>query len=502
MRIGVIGLLHESNTFIQEPTTLRRFEENTLLCGESIRAAFASSFHEIGGFFQGAEQAGIEVAPIFVARAMPYGTITADTFETLCERMMKALADAGRLDGLLVAPHGATVSAAFPDADGEWLTRVRKAVGPSMPIVGTLDPHANLSPTMVAACNALIAYRTNPHLDQQARGIEAATLLARTLRGEVRPVMAASYPPVAINIERQCTSEVPGELLIAEADRWLSTPGVLTNSVLLGFPYADVAEMGSAFITVTDGDLELAKRGSAAMAAWLWNHRGEFAGEFVTIEQAVTEAVRGAGAGAGTGAGPFCLLDMGDNVGGGSPGDGTLLAHALMAHPHVRSFVCLYDPDAVQQATLAGVGATIALEVGGKVDPLHGPPLRAEFTVQRLAEGKFEEPQPRHGGYVQCDQGPTAVLTTKSGMTVMLTSLRMPPFSLRQLTAFGVEPTDYQVLVAKGVNAPIAAYAPVCPRRIRVNTPGVTVADMRQLEFHHRRRPLFPFETDFQWSAQ
>ena len=179
-----------------------------------------------------------------------------------------------------------------------------------------------------------------------------------------------------------------------------------------------------------------------------------------------------------------------------------LLAHALLRHAGVRSFVCLFDPEAVQAASKAGVGATLSLELGGKVDPIHGPPLRGEFTVVRLADGRFEEPQPRHGGYTQCDQGPTAVLRTQSGMTVMLTSLRMPPFSLRQLTAFGVEPREYQVLVAKGVNAPIAAYAPVCARRIRVNTPGVTVADMRQLSFSHRRRPLFPFETDFDWSVQ
>jgi len=493
VRIGVIGLLHESNTFIHEPTTLRRFEENTLLCGESIRAAFSTSFHEIGGFFQGAARAGLEVVPIFVARAMPYGAITAETFETLCDRMLRELTSAGKLDGLLVAPHGATVSESFPDADGEWLTRVRYAVGSAMPIVGTLDPHANLSPAMVAACNALIAYRTNPHLDQQARGEEAAELLGRTLRGEVRPVMAASYPPVAMNIERQCTAESPSRELLAEADRWRREPGVLTNSVLLGFPYADVAEMGSAFITVTNNDLALAQRGSAALAGWLWEHRREFAGEFITIEDAVSEAVRGPG--------PVCLLDMGDNVGGGSPGDGTLLAHALLRHAGVRSFVCLFDPEAVQTASKAGVGATLSLELGGKVDPLHGPPLRGEFTVERLADGRFEEPQPRHGGYTQCDQGPTAVLSTKGGMTVMLTSLRMPPFSLRQLTAFGVEPREYQVLVAKGVNAPVAAYAPVCARRIRVNTPGVTVADMRQLSFSHRRRPLFPFETDFEWSV-
>ena len=115
-----------------------------------------------------------------------------------------------------------------------------------MPIIATLDPHANLSREMVDACDALIAYRTNPHLDQQARGLEAAALMARALRGQVRPRLAAAFPPLAINIERQQTSEPHCRPLYELADAMLRQPGVLSNSILLGFPYSDVAEMGSA----------------------------------------------------------------------------------------------------------------------------------------------------------------------------------------------------------------------------------------------------------------
>jgi microcystin degradation protein MlrC len=190
---------------------------------------------------------------------------------------------------------------------------------------------------------------------------------------------------------------------------------------------------------------------------------------------------------------------MGDNVGGGSPGDGTVLAHALHARRLGESFVCLFDPAAVAAAEAAGVGQEGRLLVGGKTDRLHGEPLEATFRVQALHDGRFEEPQPSHGGFRSFDQGRTAVVRADSGLTVMLTSRRMAPFSLCQLTGCGVEPQAFRVLVAKGVNAPVAAYSPVCQHFLRVNTPGVTTADMTRLEFKNRRKPMFPFEPDMVW---
>jgi microcystin degradation protein MlrC len=137
--------------------------------------------------------------------------------------------------------------------------------------------------------------------------------------------------------------------------------------------------------------------------------------------------------------------------------------------------------------------------VGGKTDDRHGPPLAAEFTVRSLHDGRFRESQPRHGGFTEFDQGPTAVVETSRGLTLMLTSRRMVPFSLQQLLALGVDPTAFGLVVVKGVHAPLAAYAPICSHFLRVNTPGVTTADLAQLRYHHRRRPLFPFERDFEW---
>ncbi len=348
-------------------------------------------------------------------------------------------------------------------------------MGRDKPLVGTLDPHANLSPAMVAACDALVAYRTNPHLDQKERGVEAAALMVRTLRGEIRPAQRAAFPPLAINIERQSTDEEPCRGLLQLAAEMRERRGVLSTSLQLGFPYADVVEMGSSVLAVTDDDPQLAQRCADELAAAMWSRRHELVGKLVDAEAALDQAEPLTG--------PICLLDMGDNVGGGSPADGTILVHALRRRRLGPSLACLYDPAAVQRATAAGVGQRVELTVGGKTDARHGPPISGSFTVVRLAEGTWEEPQPRHGGFAKFDQGPTAVVTDDDGLTLMLTSRRMAPFSLRQLTSCGVDPAQFRFLVAKGVHAPVAAYAPVCRHLIRVDTPGVTQAD------HRRPRP-------------
>src|SRR5206468_4598790 len=144
--------------------------------------------------------------------------------------------------------------------------------GPSVPIIGTLDPHANLSAAMVEAATALIAYRTNPHLDQRARGIDAARLMIDTLRGKVRPTMAAAFPPLAINIEKQHTAEEPCLSAYRFADQQLANDNLLINSIVLGFPYADVPEMGSSVIAVTDDDPKLAQQLADDLAGYLWTH--------------------------------------------------------------------------------------------------------------------------------------------------------------------------------------------------------------------------------------
>lgn len=492
MRIGIIGIMHESNTFIGTPTHIEDFKKDVFAIGNQIRESMDIAPHEVGGFFEVLDEAKVEVRPILFARALPGGTISAEAFDRLIEIMLEELEKAGSLDGVLTAPHGANVSENHPDMDGYWLSLLRERLGKNIPIISTLDPHANLSPQMAEAVNAIVAYRTNPHLDQRQRGCDAARLLIRTIKGEICPVMRAAFPSVAINIERQAPHAYPCRTLYDLADQMLSHPAVLSNSILLGFPYSDVEKMGSSFVTITDNNPELAQQFSNELASSLWTHREEFVGQFVSARDAIKDALNGEG--------PVCLLDMGDNVGGGAPGDGTLLGYEFerfvqnTGAKNYRAFLSLYDPEAAAQSFTAGPGQRLRLRMGGKQHPLYEPPLEADVSVVSLHEGKFLETEVRHYGMTCFDMGPTAIVQTDSGLVIQLTSQRVYPTSIKQLTSCGIDPRQFNLLVAKGVHAPVAAYEPFSKRIIRVNTPGVTCADMRQLSYKNRRRPLFPFE--------
>ena len=491
MRVGILCLMQESNTFLKRKTEFHHFEEDLFLEGNEIREKMVDSHHEVGGFLEGLDAAGFDAVPIFAARALPYGTICKQAFDQLMERMFLLIDQAGPLDGYLVAPHGATVSEEHPDADGYWLSQLRKKVGTNKPIIGTLDLHANLSERMVESTNALIGYRSNPHLDQRARGLEAASLMAGMLRREVHPVQQAVFPPFVMNIEKQCTELSPCKELYGLAEELRMTPGILSLSILQGYPYADVEEMGTSLIAVGDGPSEKTNAVLQELSQHLWENRETFDGTGVPLEEALNSLKKESSR--------TCLLDMGDNVGGGSPADGTLIAHGILNHQIPRSFVCLYDPESVDRAKHSGIGSRIILELGGKTDDLHGPPLSLEVLVEGFYEGVFHEKQPRHGGSTRFGQGQTAVVSCDTGLTVMLISKRMAPFSLEQLRSCGLDPETFQVLVAKGVNSPLAAYEEVCSRFIRVDTPGVTASNLNHFDYQHRREPMFPFERDLEW---
>ena len=488
MRIGIVGIQHESNTFLAQPTTGDDFRKSGVYRGEDLRAHLEDGHHEISGAFAELHEANAIVIPWFFAWAVPGGAIDTPTADWLLEELVASLSDAETMDGVFVAPHGAAVSSKYADFDGHWLSLVRDIVGPDVPIVGTLDPHANLSRRMVEATNALVAYRTNPHLDQRAIGRRAARLLCQSVRGDVRLAQAAAWPNVAINIQSQRTAVSPCRELYAYADEQANHNRILSNSVLLGFPYADVPEMGSACLSIADADIELAHLHAEQVASYLYRHRDAFGGELMEVELALRHARDSAK--------PVCLLDMGDNVGGGSPGDGTVLLEALIRHEVANCFVCLYDPESVSQAEKVGVKGKVRLAVGGKTDDWHGPPVSVSAVVAGLYPGQFRETEARHGGRTDYDMGRTAVLTTDVGQTIMLTSRRIMPVSLSQLTSCHLDPMDYDVIVAKGVHAPLGAYESVCRTFLYVDTPGVTTADMRRLSYNNRPIPLFPFEYD------
>lgn len=489
MRIGVAAIALEANTFNPVPTTLDDFRQGGLRTGEEIWQ-LRDAHHEVGGFLSELESAGAQVVPLLAASAAPGGTLTAPAFDELRQLLHGELDGAGQLDGLLLAPHGAMVAENALDADGTWLSEVRERLGPDVPIVATIDPHANLSQRMVDATSAITAYRSNPHIDQRQRGREAARLVVQAAAGEIRLVQAATFPPISIEIERQLSQAGPYAALLELSAAARQQPGVLSTSIVLGFPYADVPELGSATLAVTNNDPALARQVSDALALEMWTRRPELRSQLVCVSEAVTRAAAGPGA--------TCLLDMGDNVGGGSPGDSTVILHELRRQGVGPALAVLFDPQAAAAAAQAGIGSTLTLAIGGKQPGSAGGPFEAEFKVQSVSDGRFSETQPRHGGQMQFDQGLSAALVGER-ITIIVTSHRCPPFSLGQITHLGIDPARHLALIAKGVHAPVAAYAPVCERFIRVNTPGLTATDITSFSFQHRRRPMYPFELETVW---
>ncbi|MDB4743854.1 M81 family metallopeptidase [Planctomicrobium sp.] len=285
MRIGIIAFLHETNTFSNQPTTIQSFRENLLLSGEAIRSTLTDADHEVGGFLEGLKSEGAEAVPLFAAQALPAGPIESADFDALMLHLLNSIHNGGTLDGILVASHGAAVSENHSDADGYWFSELRKELGKELPIIGTIDAHANLSPLMVESCNALIASRTNPPRDQRERGVEAAKLMVRRVKKEVLPMMSMVSLPLLVSDDRRSTEELDLEPLHQFADKQLKIGGILSNSIVLGFPSADVEEMGSSVIAVTDNQELLAKHFAGELAQKVWDNRAELAGKFTTVEE-------------------------------------------------------------------------------------------------------------------------------------------------------------------------------------------------------------------------
>jgi microcystin degradation protein MlrC len=427
--------------------------------------------------------------PLLFAAAGPCGLITRDAFEQLTGEMLALLRERGPWDGVLLAQHGAAVADGHPDADGDFVARVREVVGHGVPVGVCLDMHANVSQRMIEHSTVTVIYRTNPHVDPRERALDCAGLIARTIRGEIRPVQALETPPVVINIVKQQTAQEPMHSVVADADQALARPGMLSTSVAEGFPYADVPEMGMAFLAIHDGDPAAAHDAARWMARRAWDRRQEFVGDIPSPEEALRRALSAPQH-------PVVLMDVGDNIPGGSPADSTILLAAAQRLGVRRYLQTLYDPAAVQACVAAGVGGSVSLAVGGKTDTMHGSPVAVTGTVRALSDGKFEDPRPTHGGQRFFNGGSTAVLDTTDGHTLVLTSRRIGNTSIEQMYSVGVRPEEYQVVVAKGVVSPRPAYEPIAAEIVLVNTPGVTTADLSTFTYRHRRRPLFPFEPE------
>ena len=386
--IAIGGIMHESNTFSDTRTDYGAFSQTF---ARYLVNAWSETHHEMAGFIGGAPRYDYTVYPTLMASATPAGPVTDDAFDRLTDMLIQHLKSVPKCDGLLLALHGALVAESYADGDGEILRRLRVEFGRDFPIVVTLDQHANVSEQMVAESTALVIYKTTPHIDQRQRGLQAAELMMRILRDDVIPTQALAKPPMLLNILYHNTNAPPMEPILTQAKNMEPYPGVLVANVALGYPYADVYEAGPAFVVATDNDPKLAQMVADMLSKLLWDVREELTLDLPDAAQAVAQVVE-------SDKHPVILVEMGDNIGGGSPGDSTFILAELQRQGASGFAVVLCDPEGVQTCVQAGIGANVALDVGGKTDNLHGDPVSIQGKVRLIHDGRYEETEPRHGG--------------------------------------------------------------------------------------------------------
>jgi microcystin degradation protein MlrC len=489
MRIAIASIIHESNTFAVHPTTLADFSVRR---GQAVIDHYRPTFHEMAGFIAGADEYDFELHPLLAASATPAGAVTSEAFETLVGELLEQLQAAlPQIDGLLLALHGAMVADDFPQADGEIVRRVRQLVGPAFPVVVTHDYHGNVPAQLVRDATALIIYKTCPHIDQPERGLQAAELIVRTVRGEVKPVSAMVKPEVLFNIAFHNTSKGPMQPLMQAAIDLEQQPGILAASIAAGYQYADVPAMGPSIVVVADGDAALAQREAERLGDQMWAAREQLLPRIATPAEAVRTAMSATQT-------PVSLFELGDNIGGGSAGDATIILKELIDQDAEGWVVSIYDPEAVEICAQAGIGGEVSLQVGGKTDAMHGPTLSIAGRVRTLHDGSYEETERRHGGGRYFNQGLTAVVAVPKqgepghrGGLLVLNSKRTPPMSIHQITCVGIVPQQQRILVAKGAVAPRAAYEPVSAQLIEVDTAGATAINRPPAEFKQARQTFY-----------
>ena len=514
MRIPILGISHETNTFSNVPADYNQWVNTGILRGQEIIGKFADARYTISGYLQAATELGFDAVPLMYAVTGPIGTITKDAYDRLSSEMFDMLKQGAPWDAVLIANHGAAVSEEFPDMDGEFCRAVREIVGPDIPVGVTLDMHANVSKAVVEHTDVCIVWRTNPHLDPKPRGRKTAELIYRSAKGEIKPTQWIEMPALLINIVKQFTGEEPMKSWVAQCVAANETEGILDTSIAEGYPYADVHEMGMSWIAIADNDIELAKSTAQGMAQQAWNEREKLVVDIPTIDEALDQALndyvgpRDIGDAddvptdgtaltmpadsSETRLGPIVLMDVGDNIGGGSAADSTHILKRAVDR-NISSFLqTLYDPESVQQCINAGVGATVDLAVGGKTDQLHGEPVQVTATVKAVSDGLYEELGASHGGFRYYSAGKSARIDTTGGQTILLTSERAGNTTRAQMYHIGIFPERYRIVVAKGVVSPRPAYQPIAGKVIIVNTPGVTTADLSTFNYKNIRNPIYP----------
>jgi len=483
-RIAVGGFLHETNTFAPTKATYDGFVHGGGWPAMSQGAALLEKMRDINvgmaGFVPAAEAAGWELVPTIWCAASPSAHVTEDAYERVAKVLVDGIAAAGAIDGVYLDLHGAMVTEHLDDGEGEILARVRKLIGNEVPLVVSLDLHANVTPQMVEHADALIAYRTYPHVDMADTGRAAAAHLALLLQSGQKFAKAFRQLPFLIPISWQCTNDEPAkgiyQMLAA-----LQDDAVPTLSFAPGFPAADFPDCGASVFAYgrTQADADAA---ADTIANVIVGHESDFDGRIYTPDEGVRYAMKLAK----TAGKPVVIADTQDNPGAGGDSDTTGMLLALVRNGATRAAMgVIVDPDSAQAAHAAGQGASVKLALGGKSGIPGDAPFEATFVVEQLSDGRFIAPGPYFGGS-RMNLGPSACLRIDD-VRIVVGSRKAQLADQAMYRFVGIEPTEQSILVNKSSVHFRADFEPIAENLLICAAPGAMPADTATLPWTRLR---------------
>lgn len=497
MRIALGQIWQETNTFNPIRTTRQDFEAFGVSRGEEMLRQMAST-NELGGFIQSLERwpENPELVGLCRLPAWPAGTATAETFDWIKAEVLSALKAALPVDAVLLALHGSMAAEQHWDVEGEILEAVRKAIGPKIPLVATLDLHANITPRMVAAADAMVLYHSIPHVDIFETGIRGAAVLRRILIDRAKPTTAFVKVPASFPAEKANSELATG--MSAEFKRkvqdWENRPDVLAAGLATVQPWLDIPEFGSSVMVTTDNDPALAKSLCAELAGELWARRMEYLPELFTAEEGVQKAL-------GHPEGLTVLSDAADATTSGAPGDSVWILRELVKHEWPRAvLLTVVSPEVVQQAEQLGVGKDHAFSLGGVRDNRFGTKIDFPAKVEKIFAAQFTI-SGHIGKNLPINMGRCAVLRHKN-IAVVVTSRSGPHFAPELFQGAGYDPFAASVLIAKSPCGFRAAYAAKAAQIFSIRAPGCAPSDFWNYEYRQIPRPLWPWDEIPNWRPQ
>ena len=490
-RIAIGGFQHETNTFAPSKADYAAFEAGGgwpgVQYGESIFGAVEGANIPAAGAIQALRALGLSLAGTAWAAASPSAHVTADAFERILNEMVQRLKDALPVDGVYLDLHGAMVVETYDDGEGEILRRVREALGPRVPVVASLDLHANVTRAMFERADALVAYRTYPHVDMAETGARAARLLHQILQTGQRPQRAFHQLEYLTGIPSQCSFIEPCKGIYRELSELENRSGAVL-SFTPGFPMADFADCGMAVFGYGAIDAVENLRGVVADA------EKDFAMELHDAPDAVRRAKSRGEPGA-----PVILADTQDNPGAGGNGDTTGLLKVLIQQQAEDAVLgMLIDSASARRAHEVGQGNTSLFNLGGLSRIAGDKPLNGEFTVERLGDGRFTCTGPMFKGF-RMTLGPMALLRSRAapGVRVVLASRKCQAADQEMFRHLGVEPRRSRIVALKSSVHFRADFEPIAKEVLVVKSPGPALADPTEFKWTKLRkgvrlRPLGP----------